>query len=125
MDAELWFVVAKVVAAAVVGNALLLALDWRRKVTLDPGYCSCILDSRSLSLTPQRSLTMNHSKPDFLVVNHFSLVTVTPLTPAAEAWVEENVPLEDWQYIGRGFVVEPRYVGNLVDGIQADGLTIR
>lgn len=65
------------------------------------------------------------TETDFRIDNHGSVVIVTPLTPAADAWTEESVPLEDWQWAGRGFVVEPRYVAALVDGIQDAGLTVR
>jgi hypothetical protein len=49
---------------------------------------------------------------------------VTPMSPAAREWVDENVPLESWQWLGAGFACEPRYVTTLIDGMQEDGLTI-
>jgi len=66
---------------------------------------------------------MSQQETDFLVVNHGSLVMLTPLTQAAKDWCEEHLP-EDRQYFGRGVVVEPRYIGDIVDGIVNDGLVV-
>lgn len=53
-----------------------------------------------------------------------TMYLVTPLTDAAKQWVEENVPLESWQWLGRSFGVEHRYIGNLVEGMLGDGLNV-
>ena len=61
---------------------------------------------------------------DFTITNHGSIVIIEPLTEAAIDWVAEHIP-EDAQRWGRaGVVVEPRYVGDIVAGIEADGLEI-
>ena len=62
--------------------------------------------------------------PDVFVENHGSVCMVTPMSPAACAWVDENVSLESWQWLGASFACEPRYVTTLIDGMQEDGLTI-
>jgi hypothetical protein len=58
-----------------------------------------------------------------------SVAIVTPETPAAKVWVDEYVrgDVEDapLQWFGRGFVVEPRYLDALVEGMQASGLDVR
>jgi hypothetical protein len=54
-----------------------------------------------------------------------TMYLVTPLSDEAKAWVEENVPLEDWQWLGSGFGVEHRYIGNLVEGMREAGLVVQ
>ena len=59
---------------------------------------------------------------DFVVVNHGSVVTFTPLTIEADAWWDENVV--DGPRLGTTRAVEPRLAENLLHGIQAEGFTI-
>lgn len=59
---------------------------------------------------------------DFRIADQGSIVMVTPLTQPAKDWVEENVQLEGWQWLGGGFAVEPRYVVGLASGIADAGL---
>lgn len=64
------------------------------------------------------------TKPDFRVDNHGSIVILWADSEAAQEWVAEHIP-EDAQSWGRnGTVVEPRYIGDIIDGIQADGLNV-
>ncbi len=42
---------------------------------------------------------------------------------AARDWVNENVPLEDWQWMGNSFVVDHHYIEDLELGMQDAGLT--
>jgi hypothetical protein len=48
----------------------------------------------------------------------------TAETETARAWVDDQVHLEAWQWMGRAFAVEHRYVGPLVQGMLADGLRV-
>jgi len=52
-----------------------------------------------------------------------SVFIVTPVTEEAQEWVKEHIP-DDAQWFGKGFVVEHRYLGNIIDGMIGDGLTI-
>lgn len=61
---------------------------------------------------------------DLSAVSHGSIVTVTPLTEAARQWIDDHVDHEGWQWFGYSLCVEPRYVGALLEGAQADGLTV-
>ena len=61
---------------------------------------------------------------DVRVIDHGSVVMVAPLTAEARRFAEENVALESWQWLGDAFAVEPRYVGDLVDGMEAEGLEV-
>lgn len=65
-------------------------------------------------------------QPDVSVANHGSICMISALTDAAKDWVDEHVPLEDWQMWGAGvtFSCEPRCVQNLIDGMMNDGLLV-
>ena len=58
---------------------------------------------------------------DFRVTYHGSINLVQLLTPAAKQWVAENVS-DDAQFFGGALVVEPRYTGDLRDGMLLAGL---
>ena len=45
------------------------------------------------------------TEPDFVVENHGSIFLLQPLSPAANSWVEENLP-ENHQTSGSAVVVE-------------------
>lgn len=61
--------------------------------------------------------------PDFRFHNCGSIVLLTPLTPVADEWVDENLP-DDRMTFGASIVIEPRYVDPIVKGLINDGLTI-
>lgn len=60
---------------------------------------------------------------DFTLENHGTIAVLTPLTEEAEDWVVSYLP-EDAQQWGRGVVIEPRYLPPIIEGIEADGMTI-
>lgn len=62
--------------------------------------------------------------PDVTLANHGSIVLVTPMTKAAKTWIDANVS-DEAQWFGKSLVVEPRYVWNLVKGMQDEGLTVK
>ena len=65
-------------------------------------------------------------QPDFVVENHSSIFLLKPLTPAATSWVEEHIGEENgYQPYFPTVVVEPRYIADIVEGIQNDGLAVR
>jgi hypothetical protein len=66
---------------------------------------------------------MMRAKADFLVVNHGTLYLLYPNTPRAKQWVKENLPQDHMKYADAS-VVEHRYIGDILDGIQADDLGI-
>jgi len=62
---------------------------------------------------------------DVLIENHGgSLALFTPMTPAAHQWVEGNVDVEPWQRMGASIACEPRYLDNIIQGMQDDGLVV-
>lgn len=66
-------------------------------------------------------------RPDLLVSFHGSLCLVTPQSPEALRWLEDSVSQEAtwWGSHERpALVVEPRYIVDLIEGLQAEGLTV-
>lgn len=61
--------------------------------------------------------------PDFLAADHGSIWLVQPITDAAKQWVADHIP-SDAQWFGRGFVVEWRFIDDILCGIAADGLEV-
>lgn len=62
-------------------------------------------------------------KPDVRVQYEGTLVLLHLLTDASREWVEEHVS-EDRQMWGDAVAVEPRFVTDLIAGMQADGLEV-
>jgi hypothetical protein len=60
---------------------------------------------------------------DIIIQNHGSVCILNHFTDAGAAWCDEHLP-EDALTWGDGIVIEPRYVGDIVDGIVADGLEV-
>ena len=61
--------------------------------------------------------------PDFLVENHGTIFLLQPLTPAANSWVEHNLP-EDRMTFGGAVCVEHRFIREIVAGILRDHLRV-
>jgi hypothetical protein len=79
---------------------------------------------RHQATTGQAVQAPSAAPADFTVENHGSVWLLTPETTDARNWVDENVALEPWQWLGRSFAVEPRLLDQLVEGIQAEGLSV-
>jgi hypothetical protein len=60
---------------------------------------------------------------DFQLFNHISIFTLQPLTPAADLWIEENLPARHICH-GNHVAIEPRYLEEILVGIEEDGLTL-
>jgi hypothetical protein len=63
------------------------------------------------------------SEPDFICESHVSLFLLRPLSPAAFDWIEEHLPTDRLTW-GNATVIEPRYVWNIILGIQDSGLSV-
>jgi hypothetical protein len=62
---------------------------------------------------------------DFTVTHHGSISILTPLTPAAREWLEENVDLEEAMRWGPGGIaVDHHYIVPLMQGIDGAGLSL-
>lgn len=63
------------------------------------------------------------TKLDFYFANHGTITLLTPLNRVARTWVAEHLP-PDRMTLGKGVVIEPRYAGYILRGLQDDGLTV-
>jgi hypothetical protein len=61
---------------------------------------------------------------DVLIEDHGTIVLLRPVSSDAFAW-QRNKLASDAQYFGNAAVVEPRYVGEILDGMKRDGLAVR
>jgi hypothetical protein len=61
---------------------------------------------------------------DLLFENHFSLFLIRPVSPAGQAWLDENIA-DDAQTLGDAIACEGRYVEAIYHGATADGLVCR
>lgn len=66
---------------------------------------------------------MARAKVDFQAVNHGTIWLLYPNTCRAREWVRDNLPRDHLKYDDAS-VVEPRYIGDIIDGIQRDALAI-
>ena len=60
--------------------------------------------------------------PDIQFANYGSIILATPLTEAGLDWTEINLDVEDAAMWGASYVIEPRYLEDIVLGARADGL---
>jgi hypothetical protein len=60
---------------------------------------------------------------DIQFSNHGSIWLVRPLTDAGRDWIDDHVDPEA-QWFGGALVVEPCYVGDIVEGMTSDGLEV-
>ncbi len=58
--------------------------------------------------------------PQFQIVNFGSLVGFIPLTETATEWWDENV--QEGPALGHCRYVEHRYAGDIVEGLEQEGL---
>jgi len=55
---------------------------------------------------------------DFQIENHGSIWLVRPMTTTCREWLEENT---EGMWFGGALAVEPRYVADLVAGMEEEG----
>ena len=60
---------------------------------------------------------------DFTLSDQGSICILTPIGEAGETWLSENIG-DDAMRWGAGVVIEHRYVDDIIEGIQNDGLTV-
>jgi len=63
------------------------------------------------------------TKYDIEFRNHGSIVILIPLSVAGKEWCDSRLP-EDGQRWANGYVVEPRYVVDIINGMEEAGLTV-
>jgi hypothetical protein len=60
---------------------------------------------------------------DFIIADHGSIALLTPASKAGREWANEHLP-QDAMYWNGAIVIEPRYVDDIIEGIQCDGLSV-
>lgn len=60
---------------------------------------------------------------DIRASNHGSIWILTGISDAGKGWLDESLP-EDAQRWGDGYVVEPRYVEDILIGASNDGMVV-
>jgi len=68
---------------------------------------------------------MSNTTTDVITDRSGSIVGITPMTPAAREWIDENCQVESWQWMGLTLNVDHRYAADILEGMADDGLTIR
>ena len=61
---------------------------------------------------------------DFSLADRGSLAIITPLTEQATEWVDEFIS-DETQWFGGGFVVEHRYVDDIVNRLLELGMEVK
>jgi hypothetical protein len=73
---------------------------------------------------PARTLK-THPRIDFSLENHGSVFLLKPLTSVAISWVEEHIGRDNgFQPYFPTIIIEHRFVEDILDGIQNDGLEV-
>jgi len=63
---------------------------------------------------------------DVQITNHGTMFFFWPKNDKARQWVDENIPLESWQWHGdEAFAVDGRYALDLAQGMIDAGLEVR
>ena len=68
------------------------------------------------------SVDKENGMSDFIVTHHGTLALFEPQNDEAREHLEENVS-DEAQWFGNALVVEPRYVLNLVAGLEEEGFS--
>jgi len=64
-------------------------------------------------------------EPDVITDNFGSIVGITPMTPAARDWLDENCQTEPWQWLGATLNVDTRLAGPILKGMSEAGLILQ
>ncbi|MGH7119573.1 MAG: hypothetical protein ACREFP_11395 [Acetobacteraceae bacterium] len=59
---------------------------------------------------------------DVEFTNHGSIVTILPLTDTACDWIDDNVAVEGWEWLGGALCADPRCAFDICQARTEDGL---
>jgi hypothetical protein len=57
---------------------------------------------------------------NFLVTDEGTVVLITPVSDKARQWVDENLSIEAWAWLGDSFGVEHRYAYDILEAISEE-----
>lgn len=70
--------------------------------------------------------TQAKNEVDVFVENHGTILLILPVSDLAREWIDEHIGSQNgFQPYYPTVVCEPRYVFDVVAGMQASGLTVR
>ena len=61
---------------------------------------------------------------DVSVNDHGSVIGLTPMSEAADAWFSENVAAEPWQCWGPTVWVDHRFADAIIEGLREEGFSV-
>lgn len=61
---------------------------------------------------------------DFDVIDNGSIISIIPRNETAQAWIDDNVQSEGWQWLDQALCIDHRMADTLIDGILCEGFTI-
>lgn len=61
---------------------------------------------------------------DIRVHNFGSICVLEGSSAPGSQWLQDHLPQESQQWRSGGYVVEPRYVADILEGAQADGFSV-
>ena len=64
------------------------------------------------------------AKVDVLVRDEGTIIMLSPQTAEAQAWIDEKVQAESWQFLGKALCVDHRFADAILEGMELDGLII-
>ena len=67
-------------------------------------------------------MTDSQTLADFEVLNHGTIVQVIALTDEAKDWINDNVDAPSYMWNGTILNIEHRMAGDIIAGMEADGL---
>lgn len=62
------------------------------------------------------------NEPDFMVINHGSIIGFKPMTSTGQAWLED-LDTEGWQWMGDTLLLDQHSASALITEGQEDGMT--
>ena len=75
-------------------------------------------------VTALGEITEDVKTADFSVANHGSICILTGISQECKDWIEQHVGNSETQTWGkRGIVIEPRYVQDIITGLESEGFT--
>jgi hypothetical protein len=99
--------------------------------TVTQGSSTARVAGVDIEAARERAAAIGFKRPDSVVLYEYdftvrgggSVYLLQPNTQAAKDWVAEHIP-DDAQWLGRAVAVEHRYIANIAEGIEADGLSL-
>ena len=97
-----------------------MSIHWNTEaVKADQAFAAAVKARKAPAPAPSDA-----AAPDFSVTDCGAIVIVTPLSPEAREWGDENVNVPDWSWYGLGFGVDHRMAGDLIEGIADAGFEV-